>query len=143
MAKKPESRRQRKIRQRLEEVFPDSKWVKIHGGWFQDAGLLDLHGCVYGLHCELEVKEPDGELSPLQIERIYDILNAGGCAAEVLTEEQAVNIVYGAIRKAGFESKAGMPSRDTQKIRVYFLRARSRKDSPRTRNCRTTRRRTR
>lgn len=101
MAKKPESRRQRKIREALEDEFPGSQWKKIHGGWFQDAGILDLVGCVYGLYFELEVKEPDGELSPLQEERIDDIIAAGGTAAEVVTPDEAIAIVYAALRKAG------------------------------------------
>lgn len=109
MAKKRESRRQRKIREALEDEFPTSKWKKIHGGWFQDAGILDLIGCVHGLYFELEVKEPDGDLSELQRERIEDIQSAGGLAAEVITSEQAIRYVYGALRQAGLDAKTGRP----------------------------------
>lgn len=105
MAKKRETRRQRKIRKGLEKEFPGSQWKKIHGGWFQDAGILDLIGCVRGLYIELEVKEPDGELSVLQEERIKDIKAAGGTASEVVTLKQAIRIVYAALRKAGLLPK--------------------------------------
>lgn len=108
MAKKRETRRQQAIRKALEDEFPGSKWVKIHGGWFQDAGILDLIGCVNGHHIELEVKEPDGELSDLQEERIEDITLAGGLAAEVITPEQAIKLVYDHIRKARRLPKNGI-----------------------------------
>lgn len=101
MAKKKETKRQLKIRKGLEKEFPDSWWKKIHGGWFQDAGIPDLIGCVYGLFFAFEIKEPDGELSELQIENIYDISLAGGIAAEVITLEQTIEIVYATLRKTG------------------------------------------
>lgn len=101
MAKKPESKRQLKIRKGLKKEFPDSWWKKIHGGWFQDAGISDLIGCVCGLFFAFEIKEPDGELEPLQVENIIDIRAAGGVAAEVVTLEQAIEIVYATLRKAG------------------------------------------
>lgn len=105
MAKKRESRRQIKIRKALEKEFPGSQWKKIHGGWFQDAGILDLIGCVEGMYFEFEVKEPDGDLSVLQQERITDIENAGGCSSEILTIKSAIGLVYATLRKAGRLSK--------------------------------------
>lgn len=99
MAKKAESKRQLKIRKSLEKEFPGSWWKKIHGGWFQDAGIPDLLGCVEGLFFAFEIKEPDGELSPIQIENLIDIKSAGGIAVEVITSEQAIGVVYAALRK--------------------------------------------
>lgn len=107
MAKKAESKRQLKIRKGLQKEFPGSWWKKIHGGWFQDAGISDLLGCVEGLFFGFEVKEPDGEIEPLQVENIIDIRAAGGVAAEVVTLEQAIEIVYAALRKAGRLPKKG------------------------------------
>lgn len=101
MAKKRETRRQRKIRKGLEKEFRGSWWKKIHGGWFQDAGIPDLIGCVCGLFFGFEVKEPDGEISDIQIENIEDIADAGGCSAEIQTLEEAIKLVYAALRKAG------------------------------------------
>lgn len=101
MAKKPESKRQLKIRKGLQKEFPGSWWKKIHGGWFQDAGIPDLLGCVCGLFFGFEIKEPDGELEALQIENIYDINKAGGVSCEIVTLEQAIEVVYAALRKAG------------------------------------------
>lgn len=112
MAQKRESRRQRRIRKALEKEFPGSKWKKIHGGWFQDAGILDLIGCVQGLYFEFEVKEPDGELSVLQEERIVDITNAGGIAKEIITKEEAIKWVYVALRKAGLKPKTSSKTRN-------------------------------
>lgn len=107
MAKKAESRRQLKIRKGLEKEFPGSWWKKIHGGWFQDAGIPDLIGCVMGLFFGFEVKEPDGEISPIQIENIEDITLAGGQAHEVETLEEAIEIIYATLRKAGRLPKKG------------------------------------
>ncbi len=101
MAKKAETRRQRTIREALENEFPTSWWKKIHGGWFQDAGIPDLIGCVCGLFFGFEIKEPDGEISPIQEENIDDIQLAGGVACEIITAEQAIRVVYNALRKAG------------------------------------------
>jgi hypothetical protein len=111
MAAKPETRRQRKIRKGLEKEFPDSWWKKIHGGWFQDAGIPDLIGCVCGLFFGFEVKEPDGDLSAIQIENIDDIEDAGGVACEVITLEQAIEIVYETLRKTGRLPKKGRKNR--------------------------------
>lgn len=102
MAKKGESRRQLKIRKDLKRAFPDSWWKKIHGGWFQDAGIPDLIGCVDGLFFGFEVKEPDGGLSKIQEENISDIGIAGGVSLEIITSEEAIR----AVRQALSTSKA-------------------------------------
>lgn len=111
MAKKRETRRQQKIRKALQKEFRESWWVKIHGGWFQDAGIPDLLGCVMGLFFGFEVKEPDGEASPIQLENIGDIQDAGGVSCEIETPEQAIRIVYAALREAGLISKKSIPAR--------------------------------
>lgn len=100
MAKKRESRRQLKIRKGLELEFPGSWWKKIHGGWFQDAGIADLIGCVEGLFFAFEVKEPDGEVSAIQEENIHDIKQAKGCACVVETLEEAIDAVRKTIRRS-------------------------------------------
>lgn len=107
MAAKPETRRQRKIRKALQKEFPGSWWKKIHGGWFQDAGIPDLIGCVMGLFFGFEVKEPDGDISPIQVENIIDISRAGGVSTAIVEPEEAIGIVYYALRRAGRLPKKG------------------------------------
>lgn len=100
MARKRETRRQRKIRQTLEREV-GGVWFKTHGGPFQDAGLADLIGCVEGLFFAFEVKEPDGDPSELQLDFIKDIEEAGGIAAIVIDGEDAVHLVRHALLRAG------------------------------------------
>lgn len=99
MSVKPESRRQRRIRADLEDYFPGSWWVKIHGNEFMPSGLPDLVGTVDGLFFGFEVKEPDeGEASEIQIETIKDIQAAGGVSLVITESWQAVQAVQEARR---------------------------------------------
>lgn len=107
MAKKRETRRQSKIRKGILKEFPGSWGKKIHGGWFQDAGIPDLIFCIMGLFFGFEVKEPDGEISEIQEENIDDIMEAGGVAYEVVTLEECIKIIYAALRKARRLPKKG------------------------------------
>lgn len=101
MSKKPESKRQLKIRKTLEETV-GGRWKKIHGGPFQPC-MLDLVGCVQGLYFEFEVKEP-GELpTTRQIYEIESIIKNGGVSMVITTPEEAIN----AVRKAIELSKIG------------------------------------
>ena len=95
MTKKPESRRQLNIRHKLEAFYPGSKWVKLHGGPFQDAGLLDLLGCVEGLYISLEIKEPNKPpASAIQEATAKQYRAAGGCAEiGIETVEQAIKAI--------------------------------------------------
>jgi hypothetical protein len=81
MAKKPETRVQQSIRERL-ELEIGGFWVKIHGGPFQRAGMLDLLGCVFGCYINLEVKtEEDFDgASVLQLDMVDIIQTEHGCA---------------------------------------------------------------
>jgi predicted small metal-binding protein len=96
MAKKPESRRQRRIREALETEFPASFWFKVHGNEFMAAGLPDLIGCVDGIYCGFEVKEPNEEPSEIQKETIEDIRKAGGLAAVIEEPIEAIALVRAA-----------------------------------------------
>lgn len=95
MTVKPETRRQRKIRKGLEAHYIHSFWWKVHGGPFQRSGIGDLCGCVHGLYCNLEVKEPgnEDEVSVIQEETITDVLKAGGCAGVIETLEEAIELI--------------------------------------------------
>jgi len=97
MAKKPETRLQRRIQKALKEAFPGSWWFKVHGGPFQKAGVPDLIGCVAGLFFALEVKMPDEEPTKLQVLTMRKIREAGGISTTVETPEEAVAIVRAAL----------------------------------------------
>lgn len=96
MAKKAESRRQLKIRKDLKSSV-GGKWVKVHGGPFQEAGLPDLDGVVTGLSFRFEVKEPiEGAPSELQLAQLEEYRKAGAIACIVETSSQAVALVKAA-----------------------------------------------
>lgn len=95
MAKQPESRLQQRIRAALEAAFPGSWLFKVHGGPFQPAGVPDLVGTVEGLFIGLEVKMPDGTVSPIQARTIEMIRAAGGIAEVVTSVEEAIAAVKG------------------------------------------------
>jgi hypothetical protein len=99
MAKKRESRRQLRIRRRLEKDV-GGYWFKVWGGPFQKAGIPDLIGCVQGLFFGFEIKEPDGSSSELQEDERVEINEAGGCAAVVVEPDHAVKLVRDAIRRS-------------------------------------------
>lgn len=95
----PESRLQKKIREALEAEFPDSWWVKIHGGPFQRSGIPDLLGCVDGLFFGFEVKRPGEEATALQANTIVKLNLAKATACVVRTPEEAVNAVRDTFRR--------------------------------------------
>lgn len=94
MAKKPESRLQRRIRHALEKTH-GGFWRKQHGGPFSAAGLPDLLGYVSGVPFQLEIKRDDKRSKPtlLQLETILS-LRANGVVADIVTnEEDAIDLV--------------------------------------------------
>lgn len=104
---KPESRRQRKIRQELKAEV-GGWWFKVWGGPFQQAGIPDILGCCCGLFFAFEVKTDEGETSKIQDVTIEDIRELGGGVAEVVrTPEEAVRFVKKALRAAGRLPKGG------------------------------------
>jgi hypothetical protein len=99
MTKKAETRRQLRIRYRIEEEFHPHVWFfKVHGNEFQGSGIPDLIGTVHGIFFAFEVKEPDGTVEEIQEETISDIRHAGGIAAIVEEPEEALNYIREAIR---------------------------------------------
>src|SRR5262245_24500684 len=91
MAKKRETRRQKKIQKLLRAEFGKDIWLtKIHGGPFQDAGLPDLMGYYRGYGFAFEVKEPDGEPSELQLETLADMKRAGAVTGIITTAREAI-----------------------------------------------------
>ena len=88
MSKKPESKRQRRIRLAIQSRYGKDVFLyKVHGNEYQPGGLPDLIGVVYGYFFGLEVKEPEGSVSAVQLKRIEQIHRAGGIAGVVVTKE--------------------------------------------------------
>jgi hypothetical protein len=96
MPKKPESKRQLKIRKALEATV-GGRWKKIHGGPFQPC-MLDLVGCVKGLYFEFEVKEPGEQPTARQLYEIELVIENGGVSMTITTAEEAIDAVRKAIR---------------------------------------------
>jgi hypothetical protein len=99
LARKPESRRQRRIRAALlREV--GGYWRKIHVSDFMGAGFPDLLGFVRGYAFAFEVKEPGEEPSAIQRLTIKEMRRKGGaCAAVVVEPEEAVALVRARLRR--------------------------------------------
>ncbi len=95
MAKKPESRLQKRIHKALKARWPKSWWVKFHGGVFSAAGVPDLLGCVNGQFFAFEVKCPGKlrTLTPIQAQVIYQLQRAGACASAITSVEEALALV--------------------------------------------------
>lgn len=91
--KKPESILQKKIKEYLKSEF-GGVWHKIHGDMFQDAGIGDLVGCLYGYYFNLEVKCPNNKKRKKnQTEEIQKVNLQGGCGAYVTSIEEADQVV--------------------------------------------------
>lgn len=103
MAKKAESRLQKRIQDRLKSTV-GGWWFKVWGGPFTPAGIPDLIGCVDGLFFALEVKLPNdrkSQPSEIQLETIRDIaMKGGGVATIVRSPEEAEAIVTEALARA-------------------------------------------
>jgi penicillin-binding protein-related factor A (putative recombinase) len=71
------------------------KWLKIHGGPYQEAGISDIVGCYKGIFIALEVKLPgkEGELSALQNKFLKDIITSGGIGHMITSVKQALDII--------------------------------------------------
>lgn len=106
MAKKRETLRVARIRKALKKEYGSKLWCfKVHGGPFQQDGIGDIMGVVYGLGFMFEVKEPDGTASRLQEETIEDYKFAGGIAAIILEPEEAIALIDKALARAGHGKK--------------------------------------
>lgn len=128
MARQPEARLQRKIREALIREF-GGWWVKIWGGPFQRKGTPDILGCVKGRFFAFEAKMPKGRLSDIQRQTIRDIRNQGeGSAHVVFSEQQAIRIVRAHLAKAGVVSKGRGKDVSKTKDRGTVHGARNRKD---------------
>lgn len=101
--KKPETILQQKIKLHLKNTF-GGVWHKIHGDMYQDTGIGDLIGCLYGFYFNLEVKLPTNKKrKEHQTLEINNILMNGGCGAYVTSVEEADKVVRSYLKnKIGF-----------------------------------------
>lgn len=97
MAKGPETRLQRRIREALTKRFPNLFMFKVHGGPYQRAGVPDLIGCLEGKFIGLEVKVGKNDATALQAQTIEKIRQSGGTAGVVRSVEEAVELVESAL----------------------------------------------
>lgn len=73
-----EKRIENQIKQYLDSI---GAWhIKTHGNMFSRAGTPDVLACVNGRFVAIEVKQPGGRVSPLQMAHIKLINQAGGVA---------------------------------------------------------------
>lgn len=100
MAKKRETRRQQKIRKALKARYKRLWCFKVHGGPFQQDGIGDIMGVVEGFGFMFEVKEPDGEASPIQEETVDDYIEAGGIAAIIVEASEAFELIDKTLARA-------------------------------------------
>jgi len=58
------------------------RWIKIHGGPYQEKGLSDIIGCLDGRFIAIEVKMPGKEdtVTDMQQRFIDQVLESGGVA---------------------------------------------------------------
>ena len=97
--KKAESRRRNNIIKALKEEFPSGFFFHIHGNPFQEAGIPDIIGCVESFFFGLEVKEPGGEATRIQLHFGSRIQRAHGQFMVVEEPEEAVRFVKQGILK--------------------------------------------
>lgn len=78
---------ERQIRNYLTSV---GAWhIKTHGNMFSRAGTPDILACLNGRFVAIEVKQPGGRVSPLQMAHIKLINQAGGVAFVAYSLEEA------------------------------------------------------
>jgi hypothetical protein len=91
----PEARLTNKIKAAIQEAYPGSWAVKVHGGPYQTAGIPDLLVCINGRLVGFEVKTPgrEGTLTPRQEATLKTLRRAGAVAAMVTSDTQALDIL--------------------------------------------------
>lgn len=82
-----EKRIENQIKQYLDSI---GAWhIKTHGNMFSKAGTPDIIACLRGRFVAIEVKQPGGRVSPLQMAHIKLINQAGGVAFVAYSVEEA------------------------------------------------------
>jgi hypothetical protein len=102
MAKGPEGRLQKKMKEELQKAFPSSFWYKTHGSQFQQKGIPDLVGCVNGRFIGIEVKIPGKEktLTKIQEHTIKLICDASGLSFMSTDIDYSIDMIRKYISKS-------------------------------------------
>lgn len=86
-----EKRIENQIKQYLDSI---GAWhIKTHGNMFSKAGTPDIIACLRGRFVAIEVKQPGGRVSPLQMAHIKLINRAGGVAFVAYSLEDVKHIL--------------------------------------------------
>lgn len=84
----------RKLRAALERRFGSRIYMfKVHGNWYQRAGVPDIIGFLDGRGFGLELKQPGKTATPLQERNLGRIRAAGGAARVVVTTEPVEAVI--------------------------------------------------
>lgn len=81
MAKEYKERHEKEIENEIKQYIKEHGGLcyKIHGGdLYQEVGIPDLLCCIYGLFFGIEVKDPQGKPSAIQLAQGARIKKAGG-----------------------------------------------------------------
>jgi len=80
MAEQPETRLQKKMVKRIENLPCPSRARKMHGSAFTRAGEPDIDAVICGIPLKIEVKMPGNTPTKLQTQRILEWAAAGAVA---------------------------------------------------------------
>jgi hypothetical protein len=128
MAKQPEARLQKKMREQLQEEL-GGFWFKVWGGPLQQRGIPDLIGCVEGLFFAIEVKYGRGRPSEIQVETIKRIQVYGkGCSFIAWDIPSAIEAVRDHLEQAGRLPATGSRVRPVKEARPHPVQTRDRKN---------------
>lgn len=102
MSSKPETGLRRKIQKKAERVYGEAIYIEHPHGSQYSSGMLDLIGCLMGLHFSLEVKMPTNKrgATPKQQHHIDRIRAAEGVAEVVTSVDEAMEVLNGIAERA-------------------------------------------
>jgi len=99
---KKESQLVSAIKKALAKEF-GGRWIKIHGGPYQEKGVSDILGCLQGIFIAIEVKMPGKEknVTDLQQKFLDQIKENGGVCFVSTDVEETINIIRSEVMTSG------------------------------------------
>jgi hypothetical protein len=96
VASKAETKLRGKIVKAIKDEFDEVHIEHPHGSMYS-SGMLDLVGCLDSIYFAFEVKTPQNRkgATDLQQATIDSIIAAGGVAAVIRSEEEALEVLHG------------------------------------------------
>lgn len=88
MADTPEAKVKKQIKTYLKSLHPNMVEFSPIAGRFASIGVSDIICCINGRFVALEVKAPGGKATPLQLDFIRRVREAGGIAGVVESTAQ-------------------------------------------------------